>query len=295
MNEPLVSIIVPTYNRAALVPETLESIRRQTYQRIELLVIDDGSTDDTVAVVTEWVERHKDRFTSAVVHPLGENKGKSEAVNYGFDHFTGRYVMVFDSDDVLIEDAIEKQVAYFREHPDVDCLCAGAYLMHGSTRTTEQFHPYRGLGNIDDLNRHHGDFFLKGNPIISSTVLMKRHVVKETGLLEPLLRITHDWEYWIRVTEKFTFALLNEPVMYYRANADGSISQNKLKLFLEVMTVCSLFGGRYSRFVLMRSVLYQIKYHLWLAKNDGAWDQASKIAYYGVKYFFRFLLRWRKP
>lgn len=289
--EPLVTIIVPVFNRASLVIETLESIFRQTYRRIELLVIDDGSGDTSVPVVQQWIEQHRGRFENVHLHPFPKNRGKSHAVNFGFDHAAGEFIMVFDSDDLLLDDAIANEIAFFRSHPETDCLCAGAFLMHGSTRTEELFHPYRGQGDIDDLNRVHGDFFLKGNPVISSTVLMKQSVVKKTGGLDASLRITHDWDYWIRVTQQFTFSLMNRPVMFYRANADGSISQNKLSLFLEVMRISAQYGRNYHRFTLMRTVLYQIKYHLWLAKNDRAWRHCIKIMLSGTGWFIRLLLR----
>lgn len=290
MNDPLVSIIVPTYNRSHLVIETLESIRAQRYANIELIIVDDGSKDDTAAVVTAWADEHRDRFPSLIVHPFPANKGKSEAVNYGFDHCSGALIMVFDSDDVLLPDAIGRQVEHLRQHPEIDCLACGAYLLQGDERTTTLFHPLRSKGDCSDIVAAYGDIFLNGNPVVSSSVLMKRAVVKGTGHLLPQLRICHDWDYWIRVARHFTVGSMDTPVLYYRINSDGSISQNKWKLFMEVMMVYELHHRRYGWSERMRALLYQIKYHLWLSRNDRSYRQFLRIAFSGSWLILRYAL-----
>jgi glycosyltransferase involved in cell wall biosynthesis len=288
MNQPLVSVIVPTYNRSQLVLETLESIQKQTYPSLELLVIDDGSKDDTVAVVEQWINIHRERFMNVQLIANEQNKGKSGVVNQGFDLFTGGFVIVFDSDDLLLPDAIEKQIMYFQSRPALGALCGGAFLLSGEQKTAEQFHPMRERENLDNLALQYGDLFLKGNPVISSTVLMKRNVVKETGYFHLNLRVTHDWDYWIRVSRRFTFGFLNTPLIYYRVNSDGSISQNKATLFNEVLKLISMYGPGYRRSTMVAMIFRQLKYHLWMAKNDRSAGQFMKIMYRGFAFLIRY-------
>jgi glycosyltransferase involved in cell wall biosynthesis len=282
MTNPLVSIIIPTYNRAGLVVETLESIREQTYPELELLVIDDGSKDDSVPIVRRWVEQHRSRFRSVQLIANPFNQGKSAVVNQGFDTVTGEYVMVFDSDDLLLPDAISAEVAFFQQHPEVDSLCAGAMLLSGDVRTGIQFHSMREGPDSTDIAKTYGDLFLKGNAVISSTVVMKREVMKRTGYFNTELRVTHDWDYWIRISRNFRFGFLNTPVVYYRVNSDGSISQNKMSLFNEVLKVMRIHAPRYSKQEMLLMMLRQIRGHMFLAKNDRNWPQCCQIAVYGL-------------
>jgi len=290
MKHPLVSIIVPTYNRENLVIETLESIRDQSYTYLELLILDDGSSDNTVAVISNWIEKYRSRFSNVQLFPFPQNSGKSNVVNRGFDLFTGDYVMVFDSDDLMIQNTVAIEVAHLQSHPTINCLCAGAYLMSGSQKTTVQFHSMRECPNSDNIAQSYGDIFLKGNPIISSTVMMKRSVVKETGYFNPTLRVTHDWDYWIRISQRFTIGFLNVPVINYRVNSNGSISQNKFRLFKEVMVVTSMYGSHYDRITILATIGQQIKKHLWMAKNDRSIKQGMGIFLYGIISLIRYLL-----
>lgn len=282
MKQPLVSIIIPSYNRAGLVVETLDSVRDQTYPELELLVIDDGSKDATVSTIRSWMDMNKVRFRSAQLIANPVNQGKSAVVNQGFDTVTGEYVMVFDSDDLLLPQAISDEIAFLQNNPNVDSLCAGAMLLSGDVRTGIQFHSMREGPDSIDIAASYGDLFLKGNAVISSTVLMKRAVVKTTGYFNTDLRVTHDWDYWIRISQNFRFGFLNTPVVYYRVNSDGSISQNKMTLFKEVLKVMILHGPRYTKREMLGMMLRQIQGHMFLAKNDRNWPQCCQIALYGL-------------
>jgi glycosyltransferase involved in cell wall biosynthesis len=116
MNNPLISIIIPTYNRAHLIGETLDSVLAQTYRNWECIIVDDGSTDTTESVVNFYVEKD-DRFqyykrTSAY------KSGGNGARNYGFDVSKGEYVNWFDSDDLMLPDALQSKLNAFEENVD---------------------------------------------------------------------------------------------------------------------------------------------------------------------------------
>lgn len=108
MNNPLVSIIIPTYNRAHLIGETLDSIMAQTYTNWECIVVDDESTDNSESVITEYVE--KDSRIQFHHRPADRSKGGNAARNYGFEMSKGDYVIWFDSDDLMYKNKIELQV-----------------------------------------------------------------------------------------------------------------------------------------------------------------------------------------
>lgn len=116
MQNPLVSIIIPTYNRAHLIGETLDSVLKQTYTNWECIVVDDGSADDTETVVMDYVNR--DTRFQFHKRPEKYKSGGNGARNYGFDVSKGEYVNWFDSDDLMLPDAIQSKLDAFEENID---------------------------------------------------------------------------------------------------------------------------------------------------------------------------------
>ncbi len=102
---PLISIIVPTYNRAHTIERAVESIIAQTYKHFEVIIVDDGSTDDTLHVLEKY---HKDKSIRIIKH--GKNRGVTAAINTGFNHISGEWFTVLGSDDEMIETALETMI-----------------------------------------------------------------------------------------------------------------------------------------------------------------------------------------
>ena len=116
MNQPLVSIIIPTYNRAHLIGETLENVLAQTYQNWECIVVDDGSTDGTDVLLASYCE--KDARFQYHHRPSDRPKGANACRNYGFEKSTGDYIQWFDSDDLMTIENIEFKLLMFTENVD---------------------------------------------------------------------------------------------------------------------------------------------------------------------------------
>lgn len=289
---PLVSIIVPAFNRASLITETLESIRTQTYSPIELIVVDDGSTDGTRHVVTKWIETSRQPFVQ--FFPLPQNVGKSSAVNYALDRLSGEFVMVVDSDDLLLPDGVAAEVNYLLAHPDVGMVSARPYKLVGDKKTTEPFDVYKDSDTFDDLVARHGDSLINGNTIISSTVMMRRDVVKRIGPLNVKLRYTHDWEYWIRVSRHFKIAYFAQAVIYYRTNVAGASSMKRFGTFEEICTLLLSAQNEYDRITLSKSILRQTKDHSGLAYHDPNYKEMLKIMMFGAFSSLKALLHVRK-
>jgi len=117
-DQPLVSIIIPTYNRAHFIGETLDSVSRQTYLNWECIVVDDGSTDKTVELLQAYCR--KDTRFKYHLRPFNRAKGANACRNYGFEISNGMYVNWFDDDDVMLPDFIEKKVLLFENKPNLE-------------------------------------------------------------------------------------------------------------------------------------------------------------------------------
>src|SRR5919206_3407278 len=124
MSEPLVTVIIPTFNRRRWIGECLDSVRAQTYPRVETLVVDDGSTDGTV----EWL-RSEPRYSFARLHVQPKNGGASVARNTGIQISKGELVVFIDSDDALAPEHVERAVSVFREDPSVGLFCCDSTII----------------------------------------------------------------------------------------------------------------------------------------------------------------------
>lgn len=117
-NEPLVSVNVLMYNSSKYILETLESIKAQTYQNIELIMSDDKSTDNTVQICEKWIEKNKDRFASYQILVPDHNTGQSGNYNRAFRAATGEWIKEIDGDDLLLPNCLTDLVEYVKENPE---------------------------------------------------------------------------------------------------------------------------------------------------------------------------------
>lgn len=118
----LVSVIIPAYNYDRYIIDTLESLKRQTYSNIEIILIDDCSQDNTKDIVNKWFDENSDKFSDLIYIRLPRNLGFEWAVNIGLCLSKGEYVVFHDADDISHSEKIEKQVRYLQEHPDTAAL-----------------------------------------------------------------------------------------------------------------------------------------------------------------------------
>lgn len=130
MAKPLVSIVIPTYNRSSIISRTLDSLQVQTYQNWECIVVDDGSTDNTASIVSEY--KKKDFRFSYFNRPSNKPKGASACRNYGLQCAKGSYVIFLDSDDILIDNCVGSRILKIEENPDNDFWIFPMFVQNGS-------------------------------------------------------------------------------------------------------------------------------------------------------------------
>lgn len=186
----LVSVIVPTYNRAHLIIETLDSVVAQTYRPIELLIIDDGSTDNTVNVVRQWQQDHRQNgFTTHFFHH--ENRGAPAARNLGLIESRGEFIQFLDSDDLLKSDKLWRQVDLLNLKTD-------------TTVAHEGWAQGRSWGDSRIFERHQQSDMVesllcgKWNPPFS--YLTRRSTVLQTGPWDETLAVAQDFDFFLRIS-----------------------------------------------------------------------------------------------
>ena len=204
-----VSVIIPTYNRSTLVAEAIESVLAQTRPADEIIVVDDGSTDDTA----EKLERFRER----IQYIWQSNGGVSVARNTGLRHTNGDLVAFLDADDVWHPCKLERQLAILAQRPDLGLLATPLIPWPGT------FVPPCQLGNgaIQELTL---EGMLLANPISTPSIVVRRGVIERAGEFDPELLAAEDYDLWLRCVQVSPSAILMEPLTGCR-DTSGSLGQ----------------------------------------------------------------------
>jgi len=225
---PKVSIVIPTYNRAKLLKRAIHSVLNQTYQDYEIIIVDDGSTDNTEEVVRSF----NDNKVIYIKHE--RNKGAPAARNTGIRAARGEYVAFQDSDDEWLPEKLEKQIKAFKTaSTEIGIVYTGFWRIEGDKRT---FFP---SPNITPKEGAIHDALLKGNFVGTPSTLVKKECFEKAGMFDEKLPMLEDWELWIRISKCYCFKYIDEAlaISYYNpgsVNEQGClIEAQTLKLMLE--------------------------------------------------------------
>ena len=208
---PEVSVIIPTYNSARYLSDAVDSVLAQTFKDFEVLVIDDGSTDDTESLMS--------RYGAAVRCIHQENAGVAVARNRGIRESHGRYVAFLDADDTWLPDKLTKEVRALDLNRDYRA-CYSAFAVADCDLVPFDVNNSKREGSALK------DLLLRGNVIATpSTVMCERALFAETGGFDPALSQCADWDMWVRLAALTEFLYLDEPLVTYRqhgANMSGN-------------------------------------------------------------------------
>ena len=214
-SEVTVSVVVPTYNGVCFLADTLQAVLKQTQPGVELIVVDDGSTDATLDVVAQ--------HAPAARLLRQANAGVSAARNRGLALAQGRYVIFLDQDDIWHPTMLQCQVAWLDAHPDHDVAVCRYQHWHpgsgGSYLPAEGAWPAACEGTNPDFTGWVYHQFLIDCWALTSGTLMRRQVVAAMGGFDESLPYSEDWDLWIRLSLRSRFALLRWPTVLYRQHA----------------------------------------------------------------------------
>ena len=202
---PKFSVIIPTYNRANYVVEAVESVFQQTYQNSELIVVNDGSTDDTAEVIR--------RFGDRICYVEKANGGKASAVNLGLKYATGEYVWILDDDDIGLPDKLELHAAQFAEDPDLKFVYTGYESIEGERSDLPVRSFEARMPPIGDMV-----MYLFGRfELCSPTVVAHRMCYDRVGCFDERLIRGQDYDMWIRIIRAgFKIGIIKQPTLRCR-------------------------------------------------------------------------------
>ncbi|MEW6614110.1 MAG: glycosyltransferase [Thermodesulfobacteriota bacterium] len=212
LSMPKVSVIIPTYNRANFLEEAIESVLFQNYKDFELIVVDDGSTDETRNIVR--------RYTDEIVYIYQNKRGVSCARNMGIKNSSGEYIAFLDSDDKWSPDKLAYQMDFFAHNPDA-LICY-----------TEEIW-FRNNARVNPMRKHRkysGMIFDKVLPlcIISpSSVMLKRELFFDRiGFFDESLPACEDYDMWIKIAASYPIYLIETPLIIKRGGHHDQLSRN---------------------------------------------------------------------
>lgn len=270
-NGSLVSIIVATYNSSAYVLETLESVKSQTYQNIELIVTDDCSTDETVVVCRKWIDENCVRFIRVELIIADKNGGIPANCNRGLQAAKGDWIKFIAGDDMLMPRCIETFISEVKLNPDDYFFSCGVYQLEGEFISEEIYAEPSFLEKSGDKQFKYLAVFF--NYISGPSTFMNKSALDKLGGFEERYRVCEDFPLFVKITSAgYRFRSVFRPLVIYRIN-DQSISHkpgsnllsDSIRLYLDEILLPLLKG---------KGMFFLHRHHLLYNKLIGA---SSKI------------------
>ncbi len=217
-DEPLVSVVIPTYNNASMASEAVDSVLGQTYRRREIIVVDDGSEDDTASRLA--------RFGAAITLITQEHLGPAVARNAGIRSGTGELVAFLDSDDVWMPDKLERCVAALQARPEAGVAYTALRIHEVETGRRYRLPQYTKSGWMAR------DLFMECRGVNTSTLVVGRTCLEKVGLFDEELFRAQDWDLMIRLAEQYEYVHVPEVLTERRLHAK-SLSVTHRDLYAE--------------------------------------------------------------
>jgi glycosyltransferase involved in cell wall biosynthesis len=218
---PKVSVIIPTYNCARYLPEAIDSALAQTYRDFEIIVVDDGSTDNTQEVLARYGDQIR------VIRQ--SNQGRGAARNTGILAARGEYIAFLDADDLWVPQKLERQVPLFDERPEIGWACSDAVNFTGSELSLQSRFQTLGLRPFPEARVL--NVLVPACAIYSITVVVRASCFAESGLFDVSLPVAQDYDMWLRLATRFPIGCVNEVLALHRRHPAQVTSGRNAVLF----------------------------------------------------------------
>jgi glycosyltransferase involved in cell wall biosynthesis len=266
-----ISVIIPTYNRYELLKRALSSVQAQTYKPKEVIVVDDGSTDNTSQIKVILNSLEKLGINTKYIYQ--KNAGVSSARNTGIKHSTSSYVAFLDSDDEWHKNKLAKQTEYHKQNPDI-LLSYTDEIWLREKKEIKVPKKFQKIG--DDIFRENLEYC----NIAPSSVCLHVEILKEVGLFDEDLEVCEDYDLWLRILSRYKIGLIKEKLITKHAGHQNQLSfkhwgMDRFRL-KSLQKVIHLYSGKKQQHI--REVIVR-KLHL-LLKGAIKYGRIQDIKYY---------------
>lgn len=248
-----VSVIMPTYNRAKYLSDAISSVLNQTYQDFEIIVVDDGSTDNTRLLVENY-----QKMDNRIRYFYEQNRGVASARNLGIEKAQGDYMVFFDSDDVSMPDRLEKQVMVLDSKPEISLVYSSVVtFFDNNPKGSRHGLPIKTFMSTQECFR---TLVMEGCFIYNPTILFRKSIVSEL-LYDEEMQIGEDYLFFLQASQKFLFYGIEEPLVRVRRghnslvrNEIGVSEANEIVMDKLFKSKNSIFGLSYKKCVSMMHI-----------------------------------------
>lgn len=294
MDQPLVSAVVPSYNHGKYIEKCIESIANQTYKNIEIIVIDDGSSDDSRGIL----ERLQKKYHFTLIFQA--NQGVAKTMNRAIGLAKGKYISGSASDDFLMPDKMEKQVAFMEAHPDYALVCGKIHVVDRNDEIMEGFTFFTPI--TDPSKDLTFEAILEENRIPTPSIMFRKDAWESCGGYDENTAI-EDYDLWLKIAHFAKIGYMDDFLAYYRWHGENATSQT-LKLANGVWTIAEkwkdqmdpkvarrIFTRKSSYFFRILSRRYKKEALRFLSMNYGYFDWVVLSNY--MKGFFKLIFCWK--
>lgn len=284
MSLTLVSVILPTHNRAKTLRRAIDSVLAQTYRELELIVIDDGSTDETPSLLASYKDPRLKLFNP------GRLGSAARARNFGLKQARGEFIAFQDSDDIWLTEKLERQLAFAAQHPQTDMTACGYIVVRADSRPPR----YHGKELLDPQHDFRSLFCGYGSQLSTPAWLIRRERLVQLGGFDETLHMWEDWELSLRVEKAGgRCEMLDEPLLLAFDTA-GSVKHNtamrssSLEAVMEKhsqwLTPSRRVRANHARICMMYEFevgrIARARHYLWqaLRQDPGYWKTWASIA-----------------
>ncbi|WP_048504859.1 glycosyltransferase family 2 protein [Chryseobacterium angstadtii] len=236
MENPLVTVVVVSYNHSRFIRENLDSIKNQTYKNIQLIVGDDASPDHSADVIEQWLQENS---FPAEKNFHTKNTGLATMLNECVALAKGKYIKLIAADDFLHPEAIEKSVEKLEySGEEFGMLFTNTHTIDNDSIIIDDIADYDTLGNVDPYVFRKE--LVKGNRIAALTVMLRTDVLKETGKYDSRFTV-EDYFRWLKINEKYLTAYIPEKLAYYRLHPENISKVKAEKIEMETILLQMMF------------------------------------------------------
>lgn len=266
---PPVSIIIPTFNSSNTIAETIKSVLGQKYTYFEVIVVDDGSIDNTSQIVAQF----QDERIRYIYQP---NQERAMARNTGINQSCGKYIAFLDADDIWLENKLENQLRLLESSPGLGMVYSDVLYFDGDTG--EDLFVY---SQIEEMQRGYiwEALLFDSNFIQSPTPVVPRSVFEKVGLFDASLPPVEDWDMWLRIAARYPVDYVDEPLARYRfrkqstswLRPDDKLYRSTINLFRKAQSQLTQDDDRIRKKILNRvsRLHYYYSLHLIRQKSFG--------------------------
>ena len=214
-NMPTISVVIPAYNAERTILETIKSVQQQTFSDFEIIVINDGSEDKTLELLSQVEEPRLSIYSY-------NNSGLSTARNRGISHSKGEYIAFLDADDLWEPDKLEAQLAALQNQPEAGVAYSWTNFMDEKGESFQAAEPVWFEGNVYTHLLDYNFIACGSNPLI------RKKAIESVGEFDSTLRSCEDWDFWLRLAAKWAFVVVPKPQILYRLSSRTMSSKIKV-------------------------------------------------------------------